>query len=244
MFADIAPRYDLLNHLLSLNVDRAWRRAAVRLAAMQPRDTVLDVCAGTGDLSFEASKQVQPDLGGRVLGTDFCPEMVRLADAKGAVLAADSKPIFSVADTLRLPFAAESFNVATVGFGIRNVEGLVAGLTELYRILKPEGRLVILEFTTPRSRIVQSFYGLYFTQVLPRVGRWLSGVSRPELDDAYQYLPDSVSRFPRPQPLVECLETIGFEDVHFKTLTFGIACVHVGKKPSRRQSSDISQAVP
>ncbi len=224
MFADIAPRYDFLNHLLSANVDRLWRRTAVRLAELRPSDAVLDVCTGTGDLAFAAARHVSEADGGRVVGTDFCAEMVQLARRKDR----DGRVRFVVADTLRLPFPAESFDAVMVAFGIRNVGGLEQGLTEMRRVLRPGGRAVLLEFTTPRSRVVRGIFGLYFNHLLPRIGRWLSPAPRPEVDDAYRYLPDSVSSFPRPAGLRESMERCGFEGVRYELLTFGVAAVHVG----------------
>lgn len=227
MFADIAPTYDFLNHLLSINLDRSWRRRAVRLADLSAGDRVLDVCTGTGDLAFEAARTIRPAAGGRVIGTDFCPEMVHLATHKQA----GREVRFGVADTLRLPFPDSSFDVVTVGFGIRNVAGLVPGLAEMRRVLSPGGRALVLELTTPRSTLLRHAFGLYFSRVLPRIGRWLCAAKHPDQDDAYRYLPNSVGAFPRPEGLVEKMELAGFVNVRYWLLTLGVAAIHVGEKP-------------
>lgn len=231
MFSDIAPSYDFLNHVLSANRDRAWRRRTVELCALQPHERVLDACCGTGDLAFEARRRLDHRLGGRVVGTDFCPEMVRIAGTKDSRRSDESAPLgLAVADTLALPFADASFEVVTVGFGIRNVSDLDAGLAELYRVLRPEGRLAILEFTTPKSKWFRKLFSLYFNHVLPRLGRSLSAAPDPDLDDAYRYLPASVSLFPRPEELRKRMEAIGFRDTHWHPLTLGIAAVHIGHR--------------
>ncbi len=236
MFADIAPTYDFLNHFLSANRDRAWRRQAVRLAGIGPGDRVLDVCCGTGDLALEAWGRLGAEPASGIVGTDFCPEMVHRAREKKRTLARrrerpPAPPLeFLVADTLRLPFADGSFDFVTVGFGIRNVSSLEAGLREMARVLRPGGRAVILEFTTPRSPWFRKLFEVYFHHVLPRLGRWLSSAPDPDLDNAYEYLPDSVALFPEPEGLSEVLRRAGFAEVSYHLLTFGIAAVHLGVK--------------
>lgn len=234
MFADIAPTYDLLNHLLSANRDRAWRRRAVALARLRPADRVLDVCTGTGDLAFEALRYVRSGEGGEVFGTDFCPEMIELAEQKQRQRRSKegSPPNvnFAVADTLHLPFAADRFDAVTVGFGIRNVADLDGGLLEMRRVLKPGGRAVILEFTTPSASWFRRVFGLYFHHVLPRIGRWISSRRRRRPSDAYRYLPESVSEFPGPEELGRHLRGAGFDRVSCTPLALGIAAVHIGFK--------------
>ncbi|MBI4582618.1 MAG: class I SAM-dependent methyltransferase [Planctomycetes bacterium] len=236
MFADIAPTYDFLNHFLSANRDRAWRREAVRLAGIGPRHRVLDVCCGTGDLALEAWKRLGEEPAGVIVGADFCPEMVHRAMEKKRILERRrERPAAApfellVADTLRLPFPEGAFDFVTVGFGIRNVSSLEAGLREMRRVLRPGGRAVILEFATPRSAWFRKLFEVYFHQVLPRLGRWLSSAPDPDLDNAYKYLPDSVDLFPEPQVLCDVLRSAGFAEVAYRLLTFGIAAVHLGVK--------------
>lgn len=229
MFSDIAPTYDFLNHFLSANRDRAWRRRTIELCALRPDERVLDACCGTGDLAFEARRRLDPDRGGTLVATDFCPEMIGIARDKDSRRSDAVTPLgLAVADTLALPFADSSFDLATVGFGIRNVSDLDAGLAELYRILRPAGRVAILEFTTARSRWFRGLFGLYFNHVLPRLGRLLSSARDTDRDDAYRYLPDSVSVFPGPEELRERMEAAGFRNTCWHPLTLGIAAVHIG----------------
>jgi demethylmenaquinone methyltransferase/2-methoxy-6-polyprenyl-1,4-benzoquinol methylase len=217
MFTAIAPRYDLLNHLLSLNIDRGWRRRAVRRLAwrQRPDGTFLDACAGTLDLAAELARQTA--FRGRVVGADFVVPMLKLGRAKARGL----RPVG--ADALRLPFPDAAFDGATVGFGVRNLADLDAGLRELRRVLRPGARLVILEFTLPPAWPVRAIYLAYFRHVLPLVGRLVS-----KHRDAYTYLPDSVARFPAPDGLAERMTRAGFGDVGFERLTLGIAGLHWG----------------
>jgi demethylmenaquinone methyltransferase/2-methoxy-6-polyprenyl-1,4-benzoquinol methylase len=236
MFGDIAGTYDFLNHLLSANRDKAWRRRTVRHLALTRGARVLDACTGTGDLALEAARHLTALGGGTVVGTDFCPEMLALAAAKAHGRQARSSrcaavPVYlAVADTLRLPFADAAFDAATVGFGVRNLVDLPRGLRELHRVLRPAGSLAILEFTTPRWRWFRRLFELYFHRVLPRLGRWLSSAPDPDLDDAYRYLPSSVARFPRPEELARILERCGFEGVEHRRLGGGIVAVHTGTR--------------
>ncbi len=221
MFAAIAPRYDLLNHLLSLNIDRSWRRQAVDRLAWGRRagGLFLDACAGTLDLAAELAGR--RGFSGRVVGADFALPMLRLGAGKTA-----ARPVRpAAADALRLPFRDATFDGATVGFGVRNLEDLDAGLRELGRVLKPEARLVILDFTTPPSAPVRALYLFYFRRVLPLVGRIVSG--HPT---AYAYLPASVEGFPPPLALALRMERAGFSECGFRLLTGGIAAIHWGKR--------------
>jgi demethylmenaquinone methyltransferase/2-methoxy-6-polyprenyl-1,4-benzoquinol methylase len=219
IFSEIAPRYDLLNHVLSLNVDRAWRRRAVGSLGWQnaPEGTYLDACAGTCDLGLELDKRAE--FRGRVVATDFAWPM--LHEARGKVTGAPIRRVCG--DTLRLPFPDAVFDGAMVAFGIRNLSDLSTGFHELRRVLKPGARLVILEFTMPPNPLVRTLYGFYFHRILPRVGRLVSG--HPW---AYSYLPASVSEFPSPEELADMLEEAGFETAAFRLLTLGIAALHVG----------------
>ena len=237
MFAGIAHRYDLLNHVLSLNIDKSWRRRTARALELGPEERVLDACTGTADLALELAGYLDLARGGRVIGTDFTQEMVERGEAKRRRLSEERCRLL-VADTLHLPFADATFDAASVAFGIRNVCDLDAGLSELARVLRPAGRLAILEFTTPRGRLFRKVYEAYFHRVLPRVGRWISrgkqkssnAPSTTSADVAYSYLPASVSSFPGPDALAARLESAGFDSVRYETLTGGIAALHLARK--------------
>lgn len=217
MFTAIAPRYDLLNHLLSLNIDRGWRRRAVARLGWDrvPAGTYLDACAGTLDLAVELA--VQPGFAGRVVGADFVVPMLRIGREKEQ----DLRPVG--ADTLHLPFGDAVFDGGTVGFGIRNLVDVDAGFRELRRVLRPGARLVVLDFTLPSARPVRALYLFYFRRVLPLIGRAVS-----KHTDAYTYLPDSVLQFPTPESLAERMVLAGFTAVGFERLTLGIVAVHWG----------------
>ena len=219
LFSEIAPRYDLLNHLLSFNIDRLWRKKAIRTLGWEqvPEGIYLDACAGTLDLALELAKR--KDFRGRVIASDFAQPML----VKGA-LKIDCTPISSVCgDSLRLPFDSQTFDGATVGFGVRNLADVRLGLTEVRRVLKPGSRLVVLEFTDPPSRFMRMAYTFYFHRLLPIVGRIVSG--HPW---AYTYLPESVKEFPGPEGLGRLFDEAGFSDVEWRLLTGGIAAIHWG----------------
>ncbi len=218
IFSEIAPRYDLLNHVLSMNIDRRWRRRAVdRLGwERRPEGTYLDACAGTYDLSLELARR--GGFQGRVVASDFARPM--LVAGRGKLDGADVEPVCG--DALRLPFPDAAFDGATVGFGVRNLADLDRGLGELARVLKPGARLVILEFTVPPNPVMRALYMLYFTRLLPVVGRVVSG--HPW---AYTYLPASVKAFPTPDALARKMEAAGFREASYRLLTGGIAALHV-----------------
>jgi demethylmenaquinone methyltransferase/2-methoxy-6-polyprenyl-1,4-benzoquinol methylase len=219
MFAAIAPRYDFLNHLLSLNMDRRWRRAAVARLGWEshPGGTYLDLCAGTMDLA--AALVGRPGFRGRVIGADFVVPML----AGGRRKAVRAAPVG--ADALALPFPDASFDGAMVGFGVRNLADLDAGLGEAARVLKPGARFVVLEFTTPRFAPLRAAYLLYFRRVLPAIGRTVS-----KHTDAYSYLPESVLEFPDPDTLAARLRAAGFHEVRYTLLTGGICAIHHGTR--------------
>ena len=221
MFSSIAPRYDLLNHLLSANVDRAWRRRAVDRLGWEraPAGTYLDNCAGTLDLAVELARRA--GFRGRVVGSDFTFAMLERGTPKLGKLSIEP----ACADALVLPFADAAFDGATVGFGVRNLADLDAGLREMARVLRPGARLVILEFTTPSWQPFRALYLGYFLKVLPLVGKLVSKHST-----AYTYLPESVRHFPEPAELARKMERAGFHGVEWKTLTGGIAALHWGTK--------------
>lgn len=228
MFSDIAPRYDLLNHVLSMNIDKGWRRKALRALAWEtkPKGRYLDLCAGTLDVGATLTKQ--SGFGGFVVGADFAFPMLKHGAGKAspAVLA----PV--TADALALPIADKSLDGCIVAFGIRNVANLDDGLREVFRVLRAGSRFVILEFSTPSNALVRGFYHAYFHTVLPAIGRIVSGHK-----SAYTYLPLSVSKFPSGDELASRLERIGFADVSWKPLTFGIAAIHVGTVPANTHQS-------
>ena len=221
VFSQIAPRYDLLNRVLSFNVDRGWRRVA--LAALgwsrRPAGTYLDLCAGTMDVA--AALVGHAGFHGDVVAADFAEPMLRVGRHKVA-----GRPVAPVAaDALRLPLANEVVDGAVTAFGARNLADLDAGLREVHRVLAPGARFVILEFSTPRSAIVRGIYALYFHNVLPAVGALVSGHRT-----AYRYLPQSVATFPVQEELAARMRRAGFVDVSWRSLTLGIAAVHVGTR--------------
>ncbi|MGZ8414572.1 MAG: ubiquinone/menaquinone biosynthesis methyltransferase [Gemmatirosa sp.] len=221
IFSEIAPRYDLLNHVLSLNIDRAWRRRA--LAALgwtaRPAGVYLDVCAGTLDVGAQLVRD--PRFRGLVVGADFAEPMLRA----GAGKAPRASLVPLAADALELPLASGVAAGAIVAFGIRNVADLDGALHEVHRVLAPGARFVILEFTTPPNALVRAGYHAYFHHVLPLVGRVVSGHRT-----AYAYLPKSVAHFPAPDALADRMRDAGFREVSWTRLTLGIAAIHVGTK--------------
>jgi len=223
MFGRIAPRYDLLNHLLSMNIDRYWRaRTVARVADVlaRPDAKALDICCGTGDLMLALAKRGKA----HVYGSDFSHPMLVAAREKADRRKAGSG-LFE-ADALRLPLADESLHVLTVAFGFRNLANYRHGLDEILRVLKPGGRAAILEFSTPPNRALAQLYGFYSRNVLPRIGGWISG-SR----DAYTYLPESVRKFPGAEDLAIQMREAGFADVRFERMTAGIVALHLGDRP-------------
>jgi demethylmenaquinone methyltransferase / 2-methoxy-6-polyprenyl-1,4-benzoquinol methylase len=221
MFTAIAPRYDLLNHLLSANVDKLWwRRTARTFSAIltRPDAKVLDLCCGTGDMAFALRRQGSE---ANITGADFSHAMLVRAAAKSD---RRQKMWWIEADALRLPFPDESFDLVASAFGFRNLADYDAGLREIHRVLRPRGECGILEFSEPRG-VVGKFYNIYFKSVLPRIGRLISGSS-----GAYSYLPASVQRFPEPQELLERMRASGFREPLWTPYTFGIAGLYRGKR--------------
>ncbi len=233
MFAAISPRYDLLNHLLSFNIDKQWRRRMVRELDLPGGSRVLDICTGTADLALELTRAVDASRGGRVYGADFTSEMVHLGAAKRRRRRL-VQPYLSVADSLSLPFLENQFDAVTVTFGIRNVANLELCLREMWRVLKPGGQAAILDFSMPRARVVRSVYRVYFHSLLPRVGVWISRTQAGA--DAYRYLPESVSEFLAPERFTEVLRENQFEDVRFHRLACGISVLHLARRPAATRS--------
>lgn len=228
MFDRVAPRYDFLNHFLSLGFDFAWRRAAAReLREMlaRPGSIVADVCCGTGDLAFAFTRHSA----GIVLGADFSREM--LARARAKTQGRSRQPVFLEADTLNLPFADDSLDGIAAAFGFRNLANYAEGLAEMQRVLRPGGTMVILEFSQVRWPVFRNLFDFYFRHVLPRIGTWISGTSGP-----YHYLPLSVRKFPNQEEFAEAIREAGFVNVRFRNFTGGIAALHLGKKPQTTSS--------
>ncbi len=225
MFTRIAPRYDLLNHLLSAQMDRLWRaRTARELKPIleRPDTVVLDLCCGTGDLAFSLQRRAKA----RVLGADFSHSM--LVRAREKALAADGlAPLsFLEADALRLPFADGAFDLVTSAFGFRNLASYEDGLREIFRVLKPGGTIGILEFTEPAPGVLGDAYRFYCRTVLPRIGGWISGDA-----GAYAYLPKSVAQFFRPEEFAALLRRVGYVQVRYRLMTLGSVALHLGLRP-------------
>jgi demethylmenaquinone methyltransferase/2-methoxy-6-polyprenyl-1,4-benzoquinol methylase len=223
MFDRIAGVYDRLNSVMTAGLHHRWRERAVALAQVGPGDHVLDVATGTGDLAFELARAVGPD--GSVVAADFSEQMLAIARRKaqaGSAGAGAASVRFEQANALLLPHAADEFDAATVGFGVRNFSDLDQGLRELARVVKPGGRVVILEMTTPRRPPLSTFFGLWFDRAVPLLGR-LAGDA-----DAYTYLPSSVRRFPAPEELAARMAAVGFGDVRYVLTAGGIIALHVG----------------
>lgn len=220
MFAAIAPRYDLLNSILSLNQHRRWRRLAVRLSEARPGDACLDVCTGTGDFALDLSRAVGS--AGRVLGADFCEPMLRAGRGK---VGGSRTPIrLMAANAEALPYHANTFDAVTVGFGVRNVAHLERAIAEMARVVKPGRRLVILEFNRPRPGPLRAIVDLYLFHVLPRIGGLLSR------REAYTYLPESMKVFVSREELSNIMQRCGLRDVVVRDMNFGTVCIHVGVK--------------
>jgi len=223
MFGSIAPRYDLLNHLLSLNIDRYWRaRTVQRVSSVlaRPSARVLDLCCGTGDLMLA----LQARSGAVVYGSDFCHPMLVAAHHK--VEQRRVRSALFEADALRLPVADASVDLITIAFGFRNLSNYQQGLRELMRVLSPGGLTAILEFSTPPNPVLSRLYDFYSRSILPTIGGWISGSK-----EAYSYLPESVRKFPGAEDLAEQMRDAGFTNVRFERMTAGIVALHLGERP-------------
>jgi demethylmenaquinone methyltransferase/2-methoxy-6-polyprenyl-1,4-benzoquinol methylase len=244
MFDRIAVVYDAMNTAMTAGLHHRWRARAAALAGTRPGDRVLDLATGTGDLAFALAPHVAP--GGEVVGCDFSDAMLARAHAKARTKGEPGVELrFEVADALALPYAADSFDAATVGFGARNFQDLPRGLAELGRVVRGGGRVVVLEITTPLAPPLSSFYRLWFDGLVPALGRAADAVSRVRalggghasasggVADAYTYLPNSVKRFPAPDELAAEMERAGIRDVSYELLAGGIVAIHTGAAPAR-----------
>lgn len=227
MFRQIAPRYDLMNHLLSMNVDKYWRSRAVKRLRIGPDFPILDTCTGTGDLAIAIARKSPDSVD--VVGSDFCHAMLEIArDKRGPAGSATSDIEFLEADSQALPFQSDTFQCVTVAFGLRNVADTDLGLREMVRVCRPGGQVMVLEFSHPQTIGLRQAYGFYFRNVLPRVGQWFARNDK----SAYSYLPESVGQFPDGQALADRMEAAGLEQVKFTPLTFGVATIYEGTKPA------------
>jgi len=222
MFDHIAPKYDLLNQVLSLGIHKGWRRKTVKkLTALKPR-VVMDVATGTGDLAIEVVKQLAPE---KVVGVDISEGMMKLGREKVKAKNLDKIISFQAGDSENLPFEENSFDAVTVGFGVRNFAHLEIGMKGMFRVLKPGGMLVVLEFSKPHKFPMKQFTNFYYRFILPIIGRMVSSDKR-----AYTYLPESIQAFPEGPQFLEVMKKSGFSDVSWQPLTFGVASIYVGRK--------------
>jgi demethylmenaquinone methyltransferase/2-methoxy-6-polyprenyl-1,4-benzoquinol methylase len=224
MFGEIAGRYDLLNHLLSMNVDRYWRWRTVRTVRPEGSGPILDLCTGTGDLAlayYRAGRGEAP-----VIGADFCHEMLAIGDRKRQRAGINGRVAFVEADAQRLPFPDDSFQIVSIAFGLRNVTDTDRGLAEMARVCRPGGQVAVLEFSMPSWQPFRGLYGWYFRHVLPRIGQWLAR----NRSSAYEYLPQSVGEFPQGEALAARMQAAGLCEVRWQPLTLGIATLYAGTK--------------
>lgn len=224
MFGSVAPRYDFLNHLLSMNVDRYWRWRTVRRVRPDGTAPILDLCTGTGDLALAYWRATNGKT--RIVGGDFCHEMLVLGADKARARQAEGVTFFE-ADAQELPLEGNQFQIVCVAFGLRNVADTDRGLGEMVRVCRGGGRVAVLEFSKPTFWPLRVMYGFYFRHVLPRVGELLSSNE----DAAYRYLPESVGEFPCGEALAERMRAAGLVDVSYTPMTFGVATLYVGTKP-------------
>ncbi|MFZ2947984.1 MAG: bifunctional demethylmenaquinone methyltransferase/2-methoxy-6-polyprenyl-1,4-benzoquinol methylase UbiE [Desulfuromonadaceae bacterium] len=225
MFGAIAPRYDFLNRLLSFGIDRRWRTKAVRLLKYREGSRILDVATGTGDVALEIARRTPESV--RITGADFCKEMVDLGAVKVAASPYADRIDLKVAPCEDLPFANDTFDSITIAFGIRNVVDRKLGLAEMWRVLRPGGRMIILEFSTPRSQLFRQLYYFYFRRLLPVVGGLFSRYN------AYKYLPDSVLEFPSQEEFSGMMAEAGFCNINLHELTLGIATIYAAEKEEK-----------
>ncbi len=224
MFGEIAGRYDFLNHLLSLNIDRYWRWRTVRSVPPRPGMKILDMCTGTGDLALAYQRAAATDV--QIVGADFCHEMLTLGHRKAQPARGGGTVQFVEADALRIPLGDNLFDIVAVAFGLRNVVDTRAGLVEMVRVCVPGGQVAVLEFSSPERHPLKAIYGWYFHHVLPRIGQLLARNAQ----SAYHYLPESVGQFPQGEELMQLMREAGLQGVWHRGLTLGVATLYVGSK--------------
>ncbi len=222
MFARIAPRYDLLNSILSLHLHHYWRWQVVRMLRLPPNPQVLDLCTGTGDLAIDLARHIGP--GGEVVAVDFCEPMLMRGHEKASRRGLNHT-LWLGGDALHLPFADASFDAVTIAFGLRNLIDKPRAFQEMARVLRSGGRVAVLELTRPQRVPFRWFYDIYALQILPRIGKRLSA------EDAYLYLPMSIQHYEDRATIAEYMKQAGFTNVFYRDLTFGVVCVHMGVKP-------------
>lgn len=222
MFNDIAPRYDFLNHFLSLGIDKIWRRKVIRKVILENPNDVLDIATGTADLAILLAKKNPRVI---ITGVDLAENMLEVGREKVKKLNFSNRITLKQADSLSLPFASESFDSAMVAFGVRNFEDPVKGMSETYRVLRKKGKYFVLEFSLPRRFPMAQLYKFYFKAILPCIGRMVSGHKK-----AYTYLPESVNAFPDGENFLQLMKKAGFTNCKYKKLSFGIATIYEGEK--------------
>lgn len=222
MFDRISPKYDRLNHLLSLNIDKTWRKKTAKAVAKSQPETILDLATGTGDLAIALAKY-NPQA--HIIGLDISEKMLEIGKAKIAKQGLDNQIDLRLGDAAALPFESQFFDAITVAFGVRNFENLQQGLSEICRVLKPNGQVYILEFSMPERFPIKQAYRLYFKQILPKIGKQVS-----KDDWAYSYLPESVERFPKPAAFLQTLNDNGLSEASTRSLTWGIATLYTARK--------------
>ena len=223
MFDNIAPNYDRLNHILSLNIDRIWRRRVMRIVRRSKARRIMDLATGTGDLAIAMAKRVDRT---QILGVDLSEEMLAVARAKIQKQGLEERIMLEKGDAENLTMVADgSLDAVTVAFGVRNFENMERGLSEIYRTLRAGGKLVVLEFSMPKNRLIRWIYSLYAHRLLPRIGAVISKDKR-----AYTYLPDSVEEFPAPERCAEIVRSVGFSSVRLRSQSFGIAYIYDATK--------------
>ncbi|SMP44309.1 demethylmenaquinone methyltransferase / 2-methoxy-6-polyprenyl-1,4-benzoquinol methylase [Neorhodopirellula lusitana] len=245
MFRQIAPRYDTMNHVLSLNIDKWWRRKAVQKLKIQGDAPILDLCCGTGDLAIAIADFAETDV--QVIGSDFCHAMLEIARDKEADRTRNARggigrktiPFFE-ADSMALPFATDHFQCVTVAFGLRNIADTDVGLSEMFRVCQPGGQVMVLEFSQPTLPILKQLYGFYFRSVLPKVGQLMARNDK----SAYEYLPASVGQFPCGEELAQRMRDVGMTNVTFTPLTLGVATIYIGQKPTPPAEPKVQKTTP
>lgn len=222
MFDNIAHRYDFLNHFLSLNIDKIWRRKSIKFLSKEKAKNILDVASGTGDFAIQIQKSLKPE---KIVGIDISTGMLKVGEEKVKKKNLSEVISFQEGDSENIQLNDNHFDAATVAFGVRNFENLNKGLSEMYRVLKPDGEIVVLEFSRPEKFPIKQLYNFYFKRILPTIGRLFSKDT-----SAYTYLPASVDAFPYGEKFIEKLKDVGFKNTQEKKLTFGIASIYFGKK--------------